>query len=94
LTEVLAVFGPARTTEYLLIIGIGIPANQLLGKPGLLGLFTTLGALSSVATNTQIMHILLDCLIGNFAPKSRGQKYWRLNVGEEIPEWKEKTTPL
>ena len=35
------------------------------------------------------MHVLFHGLIDSFAPKQLTKKYWRLNVGERIPEWEE-----
>ncbi|KAF3038623.1 hypothetical protein E8E12_003111 [Didymella heteroderae] len=94
-TEVLSVFGPARTTDCFLSIGTGIPANTPMDqKSNLLNVAAVAKAVPSIATNTQVMHILFRCLINAFAPKPQGKKYWRLNIGEEIPEWKEKGSPL
>lgn len=94
-TEVLSVFGPARTTDCFLSIGTGIPANTPMNqKPNLLNVVNVAAAVPNVATNTQIIHILLRCLINAFAPKPQGKKYWRLNIGEEIPAWNEKTYPF
>ncbi|CAO2648169.1 Nn.00g090910.m01.CDS01 [Neocucurbitaria sp. VM-36] len=88
-TEVLGVFGPARSTDCFLSIGTGIPASQALPQPGVTNIPSTAAALSSIATNTQIIHVLFRALINAFAPKPLGKKYWRLNIGEEIPEWTE-----
>lgn len=94
-TEVLSVFGPARTTDCFLSIGTGVPANTPMNqKSNLLNLVAVAGAVPGIATNTQVMHILFRCLINAFAPKPQGKKYWRLNIGEEIPEWNEKTHPF
>ncbi|KAJ8109063.1 hypothetical protein OPT61_g7729 [Boeremia exigua] len=94
-TEVLSLFGPARTTDCFLSIGTGIPANTPLNqKAGLFNVVAVASTVPSIATNTQVMHILFRCLINAFAPKPQGKKYWRLNIGEEIPEWKERTHPF
>ena len=91
----LSVFGPARATDCFLSIGTGIPANQPLNqKSNGLNYLAVAANVPSIATNTQVMHILFRCLINAFAPKPQGKKYWRLNISEEIPEWKEKTHPL
>lgn len=50
------------------------------------------GALSAVATNTELTHILFRTLINAYAPASVTDKYWRLNVGKEIAEWDETHT--
>jgi hypothetical protein len=86
---VLGVFGPARKTDCFLSIGTGIPASQPLPQPGVTNVPSVAGALSSIATNTQIIHVLFRALINAFAPKPLGKKYWRLNIGEEIPAWVE-----
>jgi hypothetical protein len=80
----LAVFGPARTTDCFLSIGTGIPKNVALKVN-----FEIIGGLSSVATNTEITHILFRTLINAYAPTPVTDKYWRLNVGKEIAEWDE-----
>lgn len=41
---------------------------------------------AGIATNTQITHILFKALLNAFAPIAQGKKYWRLNIGTEIPE--------
>lgn len=88
-------FGPARTTDCFLSSGTGIPANTPMNqKSNLLNVVSVASTVPSIATNTQVMHILFHCLINAFAPKPQGKKYWRLNIGEEIPEWKEKESPL
>lgn len=84
-TEILAVFGPARTTDCFLSIGTGVPKNVALKvDTGIIG------ALSSVATNTEITHILFRTLINAYAPTPVTDKYWRLNIGKEVAEWDEK----
>lgn len=41
------------------------------------------GVISSIATNTQITHILFGTLINSLAPVAgKLPKYWRLNVGQ------------
>jgi len=81
----LAVFGPARTTDCFLSIGTGVPKNVALKvDTGIIG------ALSSVATNTEITHILFRTLINAYAPTPVTDKYWRLNIGKEVAEWDEK----
>lgn len=88
-------FGPARTTNCFLSIGTGIPANvPLVQKANIFNYLSVATAVPSIATNTQVMHILFKCLINAFAPVPQGSKYWRLNIGEEIPEWKEVKHPF
>ncbi|KAK6531861.1 hypothetical protein TWF694_003026 [Orbilia ellipsospora] len=90
-TEMLAVFGPARPTNCFLSIGTGRAKNQSLPEPGkLLKAKHTLEALASIATNTEITHILFRTLINAFAPKTIAKKYWRLNFGKHIGDWDEK----
>lgn len=79
-------FGPARTTDCFLSIGTGIPANMPVNQTSNgLDDFKVATAVPNVATNTQIVNILFRCLINVFTPKPQGKKYWRLNIGEEIP---------
>ncbi|KAF4555209.1 Hypothetical protein D9617_3g022810 [Elsinoe fawcettii] len=85
-TEVLGVFGPARTTDCFLSIGTGIDQNTPLPKPGILGSHEVEKGLAGIATNTQIVHILFKTLLNAFAPLAQDRKYWRLNIGTEIPE--------
>lgn len=88
-------FGPARTTDCFLSIGTGIPANAPMNQTSNgLNVFKVALAVPNVATNTQIVNILFRCLINAFAPKPQGKKYWRLNIGEEIPAWNEKAYPF
>jgi hypothetical protein len=91
----LSVFGPARTTNCFLSIGTGIPANAPLEqKANIFNYLSVASTVPSIATNTQVMHILFKCLINAFAPVPQGSKYWRLNIGEEIPAWKELKHPF
>lgn len=86
-SEVLDVFGPARSTACFLSIGTGIPANQAVGEVGLLVRGDALAkGLSGAATNTELTNILFKALLNAYAPHSGIKKYWRLNVGEAIPE--------
>ena len=82
-TEILDVFGPARSTNCFLSIGTGIPPNTpIKSNNGFQLVFSSLTALSSVATNSQIIHVLFRTLIDAYAPKPLVSKYFRLNVGE------------
>ena len=78
--EVWAIFGPRRSTAVFLSLGTGIPPNKSLA--GITGLVSNM---SGVATNSEITHILMRNLINAYAPSPRQTKYWRLNVGTEIP---------
>ncbi|OTA97970.1 hypothetical protein M434DRAFT_64686 [Hypoxylon sp. CO27-5] len=88
-TEVLSVFGPVRETDCFLSIGTGIDANVAVKQPGRIPTFGTIKSYASIATNSEIMHILFRGLIDAFAPRSRTPKYWRLNIYKEIPAWDE-----
>ncbi|KAK4140617.1 FabD/lysophospholipase-like protein [Dichotomopilus funicola] len=94
-TEILGVFGATRPTDCFLSIGTGIDANSTLVQPGKyrVPLPSTLQSFVSVATNTEIMHILFQGLIDAFAPWAGKRKYWRLNVYKVIQEWYEKVEP-
>ncbi|KAB2570091.1 Patatin-like protein 2 [Lasiodiplodia theobromae] len=86
--EVIRVYGPTRPTDCFLSIGTGIPASQMLvdlgiAKGGLKNIEKFMGVISSIATNTQITHILFGTLINSLAPVAGNPpKYWRLNVGQ------------
>lgn len=86
-TEVLAVFGPARSTSCFLSIGTGIPTNEAILAPGKLGSHAVEASYAAAACNTELTHILFRSLVNAFAPRAMGKKYWRLNVGE--PDWDE-----
>lgn len=88
----MGVFGPARPTNCFLSIGTGIPANRPLPKPGVLGSHEVEESFAAIATNSQIIHVLFRTLVDAFAPQPKAKKYWRLTVGEEIPEWDEEKT--
>jgi hypothetical protein len=85
-TEVLGVFGPARSTSCFLSIGTGMPANKALTKPHLTGDHDVEQAFASIATNTEIVNILFRSLINAFAPAAQAKKYWRMNVGHKLPD--------
>ncbi|KAF3003990.1 hypothetical protein E8E14_007654 [Neopestalotiopsis sp. 37M] len=85
-TELVDVFGPLRVTDCFLSIGTGIGENVPIPKPGILGNHKVEIALSGIATNTEATHILLKGLLDYMAPKPQAKKYWRLNIGTEIPE--------
>ena len=51
--------------------------------------FGRIKGFASIATNSEIMHVLFHGLIDSLAPRPVTKKYWRLNVGEKIPEWEE-----
>ncbi|KNG89948.1 hypothetical protein ANOM_001675 [Aspergillus nomiae NRRL 13137] len=80
--EVLSVYGAGRPISCFLSIGTGIPKNRALG-----GIFNMPVSLAANATNSEIMHILFRTLLDAYAPKIMRAKYWRLNVGHEIPGW-------
>lgn len=88
-TELLAVFGPARSTSCFLSIGTGLPANQAVLAPGRFGSHAVEAAFAAAACNSELTHILFRSLVNAFAPRPMDKKYWRLNVGEEIPAWDE-----
>ncbi|KAJ5689918.1 hypothetical protein N7462_004310 [Penicillium macrosclerotiorum] len=83
-TEVLGVFGPARSTDCFLSIGTAIASNTKVERIKLPGP-ETLKSYISVATNSEITHIMFRTLIDAFAPAARQKKYWRLNVSRPIP---------
>ncbi|KAE8402715.1 acyl transferase/acyl hydrolase/lysophospholipase [Aspergillus pseudonomiae] len=82
--EVLSVYGAGRPISCFLSIGTGIPKNRALG-----GIFKLPTSLAANATNSEIMHILFRTLLDAYAPQTMRAKYWRLNVGHEIPGWPE-----
>ncbi|KND90485.1 Calcium-independent phospholipase A2-gamma [Tolypocladium ophioglossoides CBS 100239] len=88
-TELLAVFGPARATSCFLSIGTGLAANQAILAPGKLGSHAVEAAFAAAACNTELTNILFRSLVNAFAPQPMDRKYWRLNVGEEVPAWDE-----
>jgi hypothetical protein len=45
----------------------------------------TMAGFASIATNTEIIHVLFRTLVDAFAPKP-GKKYWRLNIGTLIDD--------
>lgn len=54
-----------------------------IAKGGLKNIEKFMGVISSIATNTQITHILFGTLINSLAPVAGNPpKYWRLNVGQ------------
>ncbi|OJD31457.1 patatin-like phospholipase [Diplodia corticola] len=87
--EAVDVFGAVTPTDCFLSIGTGIPTDELL--PILKGWNLALPwkwkdyalVLSSIATNTQVTHLMFRSLINSLAPSAGEQKYWRLNVGQE-----------
>ncbi|RVD89309.1 uncharacterized protein DFL_000323 [Arthrobotrys flagrans] len=89
-TEMLSVFGPARPTSTFLTIGTGMPSNVGVKDPGnIFNIKATLDSFVSIATNTELTHILFRTLVNAFAPHARGKKYFRLNVGKYIGDWEE-----
>ena len=88
-TEVLGVYGASRETSCFLSIGTGIPPNVPVPGGGVAPTFGRIKGFASIATNSEIMHVLFHGLIDSFAPRPVTKKYWRLNVGEKIPEWEE-----
>ncbi|KAF3910728.1 hypothetical protein ABW21_db0208933 [Orbilia brochopaga] len=87
-TEMLGVFGPARHTACFLSIGTGMQPNA--GLPDVRNVLAAEKAFASVATNTEIVHVLFRTLINAFAPRPQGKKYWRLNIGKSLGDWDEK----
>ncbi|KAL1614869.1 hypothetical protein SLS54_009423 [Diplodia seriata] len=83
-TEVLGVFGASRKTACFLSIGTGIASNTPVPDT-----LKSIADFASIATNSEITHNLFSGLIDAFAPQSLARKYWRLNVGVQIPEWEE-----
>ncbi|KAF2875149.1 acyl transferase/acyl hydrolase/lysophospholipase [Massariosphaeria phaeospora] len=91
-TETLSVFGPARSTDCFLSVGTGIPANQDIPRPSqVTKVMDTVEAFASIATNSELIHILFRTLIDAFAPHPGGKKYWRMNIGTRIGDWDENT---
>jgi len=88
--EVLAVYGPKQETACCLSIGTGIPHNVALGEIKLRKPYNTdyIEELASIATNTQLTHVLFHALIDSYAPAPGVRKYWRLNLGEDPAELK------
>ncbi|KAL0258036.1 hypothetical protein SLS55_007207 [Diplodia seriata] len=88
-TEILGVFGASRKTACFLSIGTGIASNTPVPDPGVVPTFKSIEDFASIATNSEITHNLFSGLIDAFAPKPLARKYWRLNIGVQIPEWEE-----
>ncbi|KKY28473.1 putative protein kinase subdomain-containing protein [Diplodia seriata] len=65
-------------------IGTGIGSNTPVPDT-----LKSIADFASIATNSEITHNLFSGLIDAFAPQSLARKYWRLNVGVQIPEWEE-----
>ncbi|KAE8316851.1 acyl transferase/acyl hydrolase/lysophospholipase [Aspergillus transmontanensis] len=82
--EVLSVYGAGRPISCFLSIGTGIPKKRSMG-----GLWNLPFSLAAAATNSEITHILFRTLLDAYAPEVLQEKYWRLNVGREIPAWGE-----
>lgn len=67
-----------------------MPANQAVLAPSRLGgSHAVEAAFAAAACNSELTHILFRSLVNAFAPRPMDKKYWRLNVGEEIPAWDE-----
>lgn len=81
--EVLSVYGPDRSVECFLSIGTGIPK----AVKGANNIISTASTVASIATNSEVTNILFRSLLNAFAPKSMARKYWRLNVGDGMPDW-------
>lgn len=88
-TEVLGVFGASRETQSFLSIGTGIPANTPVPEGRAIPSNDTIKNFASIATNSEITHVLFHGLINAFAPRPLTKKYWRLNVAET--DWSEET---
>ncbi|KAJ9497139.1 hypothetical protein H2202_007295 [Exophiala xenobiotica] len=83
--EVLSVFGPARLTNCFLSIGTGTPLSVTMNDTT----FSAAYNMSDIATNSEMPNILFRSLINAFAPQGMVKKYWRLNVGDGMPDWVE-----
>ncbi|KAF8522563.1 acyl transferase/acyl hydrolase/lysophospholipase [Hysterangium stoloniferum] len=83
--ECIDVFGAARSTNCFLSIGTGIPANFPLGKPGVVFNTDFALGLSSIATNAEVIDILLRVVLDAYAPHAGLKKYFRFSVYERIP---------
>lgn len=81
--EVLDCYGPAQPVSLFLSIGTGIPANTIVKD----SLLSQAEAVASIATNSEISNILFRSLLNAFSPVSMAKKYWRLNVGDGMPDW-------
>lgn len=86
--ELSTVYGVKRSTACFLSIGTGIPANEALSDiPHTLWTLpkvpTFISNLSSVPSNTQMMHLLFSALLDAYAPSPGTHKYFRLNVGQD-----------
>ncbi|KAK6495233.1 hypothetical protein TWF481_003259 [Arthrobotrys musiformis] len=91
-TELLTVYGATRPTSTFLTIGTGMQPNHGLDNPANpTKVLSTVGTFTSVATNTELTHLLFRTLIDAFAPHTKGKKYFRLNVGKHVDAWEEKT---
>ncbi|KAE8149604.1 acyl transferase/acyl hydrolase/lysophospholipase [Aspergillus avenaceus] len=87
-TEVLSVFGATQETKCFLSLGTGIDADREVWTGGVPTL-GTVESFASIATNSELTHILFRGLIDAFAPLPETPKYWRLNVNKRIPAWDE-----
>lgn len=83
-TEIVGVFGPSRPTQCFLSIGTGIPGKVPLPDNLARDPYNGMIALSSVATNTEMTHVLFQTLVDSFAPDAGQTKYWRLNIKDQI----------
>jgi hypothetical protein len=90
-TELLGVFGPARSTNAFLSIGTGIPKKEEIWDPAKAYFSDTVETFATVATDSQITHMLFRTLLDAFAPRPAGRKYWRLNIGTPKGDWDEHT---
>ncbi|CZR57037.1 uncharacterized protein PAC_06926 [Phialocephala subalpina] len=84
-TELLNVFGPSRPANCFLSLGTGIAPNIGVENPSLFNMPSVIEAFASVATNSELIHILFRTLINAYAPTPNSTKYWRMNVGVPIP---------
>lgn len=87
--EVLTVFGPARSTACFLSIGTGTPLATTFSDIGITKVVGIGNSLSAIATNSEVTNILFRSLLNAYAPNGMQKKYWRLNVGDGLPDWVE-----
>lgn len=76
-------YGPAQPVSLFLSIGTGVPEDAVATG----SLMNTATTVASIATNSEISNILFRSLLNAFSPVSMAKKYWRLNVGNGLPDW-------
>lgn len=77
-------YGPSQQTKCFLSVGTGIPVRVPLPDNMVVHPYNVMAALASIATNTEVVHVLFRTLIDTLAPHAGKPKYWRLNISKEI----------